>query len=290
MTPQIEALERAAGPAALWAVGSADAVHAARPGTPSTPEGDGGADGDWNAPLDAGAMTPLLALWPVIGGLVARGELTLHTPLTAYGETAAAGLPGGTTAHHLLTRCDGPAPLDALTRLAEHLTGTPLADCARTRVWEPLGMTRTRFAGTTLRTCPADLARFLRHLLSAGDTAEGSVADRADPAGTADPADAGAADAERPVSRAWTAESLRIRTGELTPSRGLLWHPAPAGVWTHHPPSGSGPAVWISPRQNRWALLVPGPESDGSGPPRAAFREAAFGPAPARAARGADVR
>ncbi|WP_405977302.1 hypothetical protein [Streptomyces sp. NBC_00158] len=261
MTPQIEALERAAGPAALWAVGSADAVHAARPGTP---------EDDWEAPLDAGALTPLLALWPVIGGLVARGELTLHTPLTAYGAPAPAGLPDGTTTHHLLTRGDGPAPLDALTRLAEHLAGTPLADCARTRVWGPLGMARTHYAGTALRTCPADLARFLRHLLAAEDT----------PQDTAD----------RPVPRSWTAESLRIRTGELTPSRGLLWHPAPAGVWTHHPPSGSGPAVWISPRQSRWALLVPGPADAGSGPPRAAFREAAFGPAPARAARGADVR
>ncbi|MGE7390735.1 hypothetical protein ACQKM2_35180 [Streptomyces sp. NPDC004126] len=291
MTPQTEALERAAGPAALWAVGSADAVHAARPGTP---DGDDGNDRDWHAPLDAGAMTPLLALWPVIGGLVDRGELTLHTPLTAYGESPAAGLPGGTTTHHLLTRCDGPAPLDALTRLAEHLAGTPLADCARTRVWGPLGMTRTRFAGTTLRTCPADLARFLRHLLSTDDTDGTDGTDDTDGTdGTDDTdgtAEVGAAAAERPVSRAWTAESLRIRTGELTPSRGLLWHPAPAGVWTHHPPSGSGPAVWISPRQNRWALLVPGPEGDGSGPPRAAFREAAFGPAPARAARGADVR
>ncbi|RSS51140.1 hypothetical protein EF912_20860, partial [Streptomyces sp. WAC07061] len=206
MTPQIEALERAAGPAALWAVGSADAVHAARPGIPAADAGNTGSAGgtgdagyagnaggtgdtgdagstgdsadaggagstrDWDAPLDAGALTPLLALWPVIGGLVARGELTLHTPLTAYGEAAAAGLPGGTTTHHLLTRCDGPAPLDALTRLAEHLAGTPLADCARTRVWGPLGMTRTGFAGATLRTSPADLARFLRHLLSADDT------------------------------------------------------------------------------------------------------------------------
>ncbi|MFJ3876194.1 hypothetical protein ACIPW5_01890 [Streptomyces sp. NPDC090077] len=265
MTPQIEALVSAAGPAALWAVGSADAVDAARPGTPAD---------DWEAPLDAGALTPLLALWPVLGGLVARGELTLHTPLTAYGATAPAGLPARTTtAHHLLTRGDGPAPLDALTRLAEHLCGTPLADCARTRVWGPLGMARTHYAGAALRTSAADLARFLRHLLADGDAATGAE-DTAD----------------RPVPRAWTAESLRIRTGELTPSRGLLWHPAPAGVWTHHPPSGSGPAVWISPRQGRWALLVPAPGSTGTGPSRTAFREAAFGPAPARAARAADVR
>ncbi|MFF5705037.1 hypothetical protein ACFY7H_21400 [Streptomyces sp. NPDC012794] len=262
MTPQIEALARAAGPAAFWAVGSADAVHAAHPG----PEGDADpadAPDGWGTPVEAGDLTAVLALWPVIGRLVAQGELTLHTPLTAYGTAPSAGLPAGTTAHHLLTRGDGPAPLAALTRLAEHLADTPLADCAHSRVWQPLGMTRTRFAAGTLRTCPADLARFLRHLLSTAD---------------------------EPVPRAWTAESLRIRTGELTPSRGLLWHPAPAGVWTHHPPSGSGPGVWISPRQGRWAVLVPGAGAVAAGPPRAAFREAAFGSAPARAARGADVR
>ncbi|MEU3727765.1 hypothetical protein [Streptomyces sp. NPDC031705] len=260
MTPQIEALMRAADPAALWAVGSADAVHAAHTGHP---------DG-WDTPLDATALTAVLALWPVIGGLVAQGELTLHTPLTAYGPAASAGLPGGTTAHHLLTHGDGPPALAALTRLAEHLAGTPLADHARTRVWRPLAMHGTRFAEGTLHTSPADLARFLRHLLSTAD---------------------------RPVARAWTAESLRIRTGELTPSRGLLWHPAPGGVWTHHPPSGPGPSVWISPRLGRWALLVPGPAhrpadaspTGSAAPLRTVFREAAFGPVPARAARGVDV-
>ncbi|GAA0287807.1 hypothetical protein GCM10010302_27700 [Streptomyces polychromogenes] len=240
MTPQIEALMRTADPDAVWAVGSADSVHAARPGPP----------GDWDTPLDAAALTPVLALWPVLGTLVAEGELGLHTPLTAYGRHPA------TTAHRLLTHGDGPDPLAALTRLAEHLAGAPLGDCARARIWQPLGMTGTRLADGVLHTTLADLTRFLRHLLSP---------------------------AEHPVPRAWTAESLRIRTGELSPSRGLLWHPAPAGVWAHHPPSGPGPALWIAPRHDRWAILLPGP-AQGPGPgPRTAFREAAFAAGPVTA-------
>ncbi|MEU3404440.1 hypothetical protein ABZ766_10905 [Streptomyces sp. NPDC006670] len=239
MTPQIEALMRTADPDAVWAVGSADTVHAARPGPP----------GDWDTPLTADALTPALALWPVLGTLVAEGELALHTPLTAYGLPIAPGAPAGTTTHQLLTRGDGPAAPAALTRLAERLGGAPLGDCAAGRIWQPLGMTRTRLDDGVLHTTLADLARFLRHLLS--------------PAG-------------HPVPRAWTAESLRIRTGELTPSRGLLWHPAPAGVWAHHPPSGPGPALWIAPRQGRWAVLLPGPGAGSGSRLRTAFREAAF--------------
>lgn len=103
-------------------------------------------------------------------------------------------------------------------------------------------MTRTRLTGATLHTTGADLARFLRHLLSPAD---------------------------HPIPRAWTAESLRIRTGELTPARGLLWRPAPSGVWVH----GDGPALWVSPARRRWAVLVP---ASPDGPPPTAFREAAF--------------
>ncbi|MFH7600376.1 hypothetical protein WDV06_35545 [Streptomyces racemochromogenes] len=239
MTPQIEALMRTADPAAVWAVGSADRVHAARPGPP----------GDWDTPLDVAALTPALVFWPLLGTLVARGELTLHTPLTAYGEPSDAGAPPVTTTHQLLTHADGPAALAALTRLVERLGGAPLGDSAATRIWRPLGMTRTRLADGVLHTTLADLTRFLSHLLSPAD---------------------------HPVPRAWTAESLRIRTGELAPSRGLLWHPAPAGVWAHHPPSGPGPALWLAPRHDRWAVLLPGPGPGSGARLRTAFREAAF--------------
>ncbi|MCX5192687.1 beta-lactamase family protein [Streptomyces sp. NBC_00249] len=235
---RIEALVRSADPDAVWAAGSADTVHTGLP--------DGAAD----TPHDVGGLAAVLALWPVLGSLVTCGELTLHTPVSAYTADAAAGLPAGTTAHHLLTHADGPHALAALTRLAEHLAGSPPAAYAAARIWRPLGMTGTRPVGATLHAPLSDLARFLRHLLSTAD---------------------------HPIPRAWTAESLRIRTGELTPARGLLWHPAPAGVWTHHPADGAGPALWVSPRHGRWAALLPGAGRTPAGSLRTAFREAVFG-------------
>ncbi|MFD5142110.1 hypothetical protein [Streptomyces sp. NPDC058401] len=190
---------------------------------------------------DGGGLVAVLAVWPVIGMLVDAGELALHTPLTAYG--AGDGLPAGTTAHHLLTHGSGVSP--ALVGLAERLCGSPLAGFAAERVWGPLGMARTRFAADgTLRAPAADLGRFLSHLL----TPQGGG----------------------PVSPSWTAQSLRIRTGELLPARGLLWHPGPHGSWSH----GEGPALWISPRARRWAALLP---TTPSPPLRTAFREAVFG-------------
>lgn len=196
-------------------------------------------------------LDAVLALWPAIGLLVGEGTLRLHTPLAAYGDPAALGAPGTATAHHLLTHPGGTA---ALTRLAEHLSGTPLADLAATRVWHPLGMTRTHHAADgTLRAPVADLVCFLRHLLAPTDTGS---------AGSA-------------ITRAWTTESLRIRTGELTPPRGLLWHPAPHGTWSHHAPTPAGPALWISPRHHRWALLLPTTPDPHL---RTAFRDTAFPP------------
>ncbi|MFF1409244.1 hypothetical protein ACFVX6_05500 [Streptomyces sp. NPDC058289] len=207
----------------------------------------GGADGpdavveagERDAVPDLGGLAGVLVVWPVIGMLVDAGELALHTPLTAYG--AGDGLPAGTTAHHLLTHGSGVSP--ALTGLAERLCGSPLAGYAAERIWGPLGMTGTGFAADgTLRAPAADLGRFLSHLLA--------------PAGG-------------PVSGAWTAQSLRIRTGELLPARGLLWHPGAHGSWSH----GDGPALWISPRGRRWAALLP---TTPSAPLRTAFREAVF--------------
>ncbi|MFD8578888.1 hypothetical protein ACFV1H_26580 [Streptomyces virginiae] len=256
----VRALVESADPGAVWAVGGPDGPYAC----------SGGADDV----LDAGGLTAVLALWPTVGTLVDEGALRLHTPLAAYGDEAAAGTPAGTTAHQLLTHPGGTA---ALTRLVEHLCGSTLAEAAATRVWRPLGMTRTRLADGTLRAPLADLALFLRHLLHPSAPSAPSAANIANIAnGSNDPGDTSG---PAPLTRAWTTESLRIRTGELTPARGLLWHPAPHGVWTHHAPADPGPAVWVSPRHHRWAVLLPA----APGPLRTTFREAVFTPAaPAR--------
>ncbi|KPI11600.1 beta-lactamase [Actinobacteria bacterium OV450] len=221
-----------ADPGAGWALGGPDGLHGGSPSAGPDP--------------DVGALIPVLALWPVIGSLVAEDALRLHTPLAVYGAEAAADSPPGTTAHHLLSHSTGPAAHTALTRLAEHLTGSPLAELAATRIWHPLGMTGTRFADGTLYAPTADLARFLSHLLSPAD---------------------------HPLTRAWIADSLRIRTGELTPARGLLWHPGPHGTWS----SGEAQTVWVCPRLDRWAALLP---TRPPGPLRRAFREAVFAPVP----------
>ncbi|MFE2323119.1 hypothetical protein ACFXD5_04165 [Streptomyces sp. NPDC059385] len=282
----IRALVAAADPGAVWAFGDADGVHA------------GSHDGQ--TVVDAGGLRAVLALWPVIGSLVEDGSLRLHTPIAAYGETDA---PAGTTAHHLLTHPAGSADL---TRLAERLTGSPLGELAATRIWGPLGMTATRFADGTLYASLADLVRFLCHLLAPEPVAQDEPAGQGEPAGQDERAghdepagqdepagyDEAAAQAE-PTGRAvpthaWTTESLRIRTGELTPARGLLWHPAPHGVWTHPAPADDGPAAWISLRLHRWAILLP--TAAGQRPLRSAFREAAFQRTGARALPGWDVR
>ncbi|MFD6109460.1 hypothetical protein ACFWG0_05030 [Streptomyces yangpuensis] len=261
----VRALVESADPGAVWAVGGPDGPCA----------GSDGADDV----LDVGGLTTVLALWPTVGTLVDEGALSLHTPLAAYGDEAAAGTPAGTTAHQLLTQPGGTA---ALTRLVEHLSGSTVADLAAVRVWAPLGMTRTRLAADgTLRAPLADLVLFLRNLLHPSAPSDpGSSGGPGGPRGPGGPAEPSApavrGDASRPapLTRAWTAESLRIRTGELTPARGLLWHPAPHGVWTHHAPADPGPAVWISPRHHRWAVLLPAVRS----PLRTTFREAVFTP------------
>ncbi|MFF0432070.1 serine hydrolase domain-containing protein [Streptomyces sp. NPDC004327] len=156
--------------------------------------------------------------------------------------------------------------------LAEFLTGRPLAELAEVRVWGPLGMTRTRYgplpAGLAARCAPTeydeetgahlqgtvhdfstrllggacgiagtfstagDLGRFLRQLL--------------------DPV-------RPPFGPEWAAASLRVRTGGLTPARGLFWHLAPGtavreDVWVHYGFTGTG--MWVSPGRGRWAVLL----------------------------------
>jgi CubicO group peptidase (beta-lactamase class C family) len=81
-----------------------------------------------------------------------------------------------------------------------------------------------------------DTEKFLRYLL--------------DPTVTSDAPDFGPA---------WVAESLQPHTGDLEPVRGLFWLPAPGtdpadDIYVHYGFTGTG--MWISPKQQRWAVLL----------------------------------
>lgn len=160
--------------------------------------------------------------------------------------------------------------------LAEHVSGQPLDQLATERTWQPLGMNSTRFgplpAETADRCAPTeldpdtnthlkgvahdfsarllggvcgiagaftvldDLACFLRYMLD-----DSAVPERAG------------------FGTAWAAASLTVQTGPLAPTRGLFWHPAPGteladDIWVHYGFTGTG--MWISPRLQRWALLL----------------------------------
>ncbi|MEU7031662.1 serine hydrolase domain-containing protein [Streptomyces sp. NPDC046275] len=232
--------------------------------------------------------TPLGTFWPEVTGhplaQVTTHELLTHTaglPLRAnlknlYG-TDPQDIRDGVL-HEALHR--GPSQAVEYTDraalilgyLAEYLSGQPLDHLAASRIWAPLGMAETRFgpvpADTIARCAPteldeetgthlkgtahdfsarllggtcgiagvfstlADLTRFLRHMLAPTRAVFGP---------------------------SWIADSLRIRTGELTPARGLFWHPAPDtelrdDIWVHYGFTGTG--MWISPKQQRWAILL----------------------------------
>lgn len=241
--------------------------------------------------VEAGKLqlhTPLGTFWPEVAGRP-LAPVTPHQLLTHT-----AGLPLRANLRHLygtdpqdvrdgvlreeLRRRPGEAveytdrAALVLGYLAEHLTGRTLRELAADRVWGPLGMTETRYgplpAAVAARCAPTeyddltgahlkgtvhdfstrllggacgiagafstagDLGRFLGYLLAPG---------------------AG------PVGPGWVAESLRIRTGELAPSRGLFWHLAPGtgvreDVWTHYGFTGTG--LWVSPARGRWAVLL----------------------------------
>ncbi|QHC26263.1 serine hydrolase domain-containing protein [Streptomyces sp. GS7] len=164
-----------------------------------------------------------------------------------------------------------------LGHLAEHISGQKLDQLAHTRIWRPLGMAETSFGplpSCSVKRCAPtemneaaglhlkgiahdfsarlldgvcgiagvfsvldDLAVFLRHML--------------------DPAVAPEAPGFGPD---WVTESLRIHTEEMTPERGLFWHPAPGtdpatdDIWVHYGFTGTG--MWISPANSRWAVLL----------------------------------
>ncbi|MFG2719710.1 serine hydrolase domain-containing protein [Streptomyces sp. NPDC048416] len=243
---------------------------------------------DGKLDLDA----PLGAFWPEVKGhplgVVTARHLLTHTagvPLRAqlknlYG-TDPQDIRDGVL-HEALHRPPGEAveytdrAALILGYLAEHLAGQRLDKLASERTWQPLGMDSTRFgplpAEIATRCAPTeldqdtgthlkgvahdfsarllggvcgiagvfsvldDLAAFLRYMLDASSA----------------PGNAG-------LGPAWATESLTIQTGELEPVRGLLWHPAPGtgpgdDVWAHYGFTGTG--MWISPSQQRWAVLL----------------------------------
>ncbi|WP_045562592.1 serine hydrolase domain-containing protein [Streptomyces sp. FxanaA7] len=235
---------------------------------------------------------PLGGSWPEVAGhplaVVTSRQLLTHTagvPLRAqlknlYG-TDPQDIRDGVL-HEALHRPPGEAveytdrAALILGYLAEHLSGQTLDQLSTERTWQPLGMNSTRFgplpAEAAARCAPTelnpdtnthlkgtahdfsarllggvcgiagaftildDLARFLRYMLD-----QNCVQERAG------------------FGSAWTAESLTKQTGSLTPARGLFWHPAPGtepsdDIWVHYGFTGTG--MWISPRLQRWAVLL----------------------------------
>ncbi|NEC86210.1 serine hydrolase [Streptomyces sp. SID12501] len=301
-------------PGAVWAIGNSQGIQASgsagvldpeRPGEPMRRD----------TVFDVASLTKILAVWSTIGCLVEDGKLQLDTQLGDFWSEVHGHPLAEVTARHLLTHTAG-APLRANLRnlygtdrqdvrdgvlrealhrppgeaveytdraalilgyLAEHLSGQSLGALADSRVWQPLGMTQTRFGplpdGAAARCAPTelddgtgthlkgsahdfsarllggvcgiagafsvleDLATFLRYLLAPAQVSESPG-----------------------FGAGWIKESLQIHTGELSPPRGLFWHPAPGtapktdDIWVHYGFTGMG--VWISPGKNRWATLL----------------------------------
>ncbi|WP_431929742.1 serine hydrolase domain-containing protein [Nonomuraea jabiensis] len=297
-------------PGATWAMGDADGIQLAGscglldPAEPDRPMSQ-------DAVFDLASLTKIIAVWSVIGMLHDQERLALDDPLGTLMPGLDGCQLASVTVHQLLTHTAG-VPLRAnlknlygtdpvrirhgvlreplhrppgqaveytdraaliLGFLAEHLTGTPLDQLARTGIWQPIGMSTTRFgplpADLVPRCAPTehddetgtfrrgavhdfsarvlggvcgsagvfstvtDLAKFLRHLLDPG---------------------AGCG-----FGPAWVQESLRIHTGELLPAWGLFWHPASGtdpldGLYRHYGFTGTG--MWISLKQERWAILL----------------------------------
>ncbi|MFD9602878.1 serine hydrolase domain-containing protein [Streptomyces sp. NPDC059970] len=160
--------------------------------------------------------------------------------------------------------------------LTEHLSNQPLDQLAAARTWLPLGMKTTGFgplpADTAARCAPTELDQdtdthlkgtahdFSARLLGGVCGIAGAFTTAADlTAFLRYMLDAPAVATQTGFGAEWTAYSLTIHTGELQPARGLFWHPAPGtnddqDVWVHYGFTGTG--MWISPQQDRWAVLL----------------------------------
>ncbi|MEU8619417.1 serine hydrolase domain-containing protein [Streptomyces sp. NPDC048623] len=159
--------------------------------------------------------------------------------------------------------------------LAEFLTGgRPLRELAGTRIWAPLGMADTSYGplppALAARAAPTEYDEetgvhlrgtvhdFSTRLLGGACGIAGTFATAGDLGRflrqVLDPVRPPA-----PFGTDWVTESLRVRTGELVPHRGLFWHLAPGttpadDIWTHYGFTGTG--MWVSPARGRWAVLL----------------------------------
>ncbi|MEV6328484.1 serine hydrolase domain-containing protein [Streptomyces sp. NPDC051909] len=295
-------------PGAAWAVGDAGGAVAGGGVGALAPGGEPVGE---DALFDLASLTKIIAVWPVVGTLVESGKLALDVPLGDFWPEAAGHPLGDVTPLQLLTHTAG-MPLRANLRalygsdpqdvrdgvvqerlrrrpgeaveytdraalvlgyLAEFLTGgTRLRELAGTRVWQPLGMTQTRYgplpASLVARAAPTEYDEetgghlrgtvhdFSARLLGGACGIAGTFATAGDLGRflrqVLDPV-------RPPFGDGWVAESLRVRTGELTPPRGLFWHPAPGttareDIWAHYGFTGTG--MWVSPARGRWAVLL----------------------------------
>jgi CubicO group peptidase (beta-lactamase class C family) len=160
--------------------------------------------------------------------------------------------------------------------LIERLTGTGLDDTAHQHIWAPLGMTQTRFGplppDLAIRCAPTELDDqtgahlkgiahdFSARLLGGVCGIAGVFSTLADTEKflryLLDPT---MAPHQPGFGPAWVTESLQPHTGDLQPVRGLFWLPAPGtdptdDIYVHY--GFTGTAMWISPKQQRWAVLL----------------------------------
>jgi CubicO group peptidase (beta-lactamase class C family) len=160
--------------------------------------------------------------------------------------------------------------------LSEHLGGEPLDRLATDRVWGPLGMRETHYGplptALVARCAPTELddetgthLKGIAHDFSA--RLLGGVSGIAGAFSTLDDLtkllryllDPDVAKTPPGFGPEWRRESLNIHTGGLEPARDLFWHPAPGTdpadqSWTHY--GFTGTAIWLNPKQNRWAVLL----------------------------------
>ncbi|GAA3906823.1 serine hydrolase domain-containing protein [Streptomyces lacrimifluminis] len=301
-------------PGAVWAIGDSLGITASSTVGVLDPERSG-EPMRRDTVFDIASLTKILAVWSTVGCLVEDGKLQLDTQLGDFWPEVSGHPLAEVTARHLLTHTAG-VPLRASLRnlygsdrqdvrdgvlrealhrppseaveytdraalilgyLAEHLSGQSLDALADSRVWQPLGMTQTRFGplpdGAAARCAPTELDDgtgthlkgsahdFSARLLGGVCGIAGAFSVREDLIMFLRYLLAPAQVSESPgFGAGWIKESLQIHTGELSPPRGLFWHPAPGtapktdDIWVHYGFTGTG--VWISPGKDRWATLL----------------------------------